>query len=187
MHNERVMRYRMKKIKKELDKHFDKRNEYILDKIFQGNIIILGPENIIKRLKEVNNLKICEMRFEDKLTGYVFKDAKEFHTLYIAEKNEDLRKFLTYVSGRQDISMETIAGFSIFNDKDIGKYGILSYDLKDEEFNRQNVKNVIEYVLPKVDTMFQSAVNNSIQEFADNVMLSELMNVSLKNNRRRAK
>lgn len=93
MHNERVMRFRLKKIKKELDKHFDKRNEHILDKIYEGNIIILGPENIIKRLKEVNNLKIEEMRFEDKLTGYVFKDAKEFHTLYITEKNEDLRKF----------------------------------------------------------------------------------------------
>lgn len=81
--------------------------------------------------------------------------------------------------------METIAGFSIFNDKYTGQYGILSYDLKYEGFNRQNVKNVIEYVLPKVDAMFESAVNSSIQEFTDNIMLSELMNVSIRQREKR--
>lgn len=153
-----------------------------MDKIFQGNIIILCPKDIIKYLTEVNNLKIEEMRFEGKLTGYIFGDTKEFHTLYFAEKNEDLRQFLVNASGGSDVSIETIAGFSIFNDKDVGKYGILSYDLKEEEFHRQNVKNVIERVLPKVDTMFRSAVSNTIQEFTDNVILNELMNISIRNN-----
>lgn len=180
-----MMQVKLKKIKKELEEHFDKRNEYILDKIFQGNIIILGPENLIKYLTEIKNLKIEAMKFEDKLTGYKFRDGKEFHTLYFAEKNEDLRNFLIGVSGDADINIDAIAGFSIFNDED--KYGILSYDLKDDEFNRQNVKKVIEYVLPKVDKMFNSAVNDSVRGFTEMVMLENLMSIATRNKKKIAK
>lgn len=187
MYSERMMQNRLKKIKKELEEHFDKRNGYILDKIFQGNIIILGPEDLIKHLIGVKNLKIEVMRFEDKLTGYMFKDGKEFHTLHFAEKNEDLRKFLIDASRRPDINIDKIAGFSIFNDKNTGNYGILSYDLKDEEFNRHNVKKAIEYVLPNVDRMFSSTVNDSIQEFTDRIMLENLMNIATKNKKKIAK
>lgn len=185
MYGERMMQVKLKKIKKELEEHFDKRNEYILDKIFQGNIIILGPENLIKYLTEIKNLKIEAMRFEDKLTGYKFRDTKEFHTLYFAEKNEYLRDFLIGASGEPDINIDTIVGFSIFNDKD--SYGILSYDLKEEEFNRDNVKKVIEYVLPEVDKMFNSAVNDSLQGFTEMVMLENLMNIAVNKKKKIAK
>lgn len=167
-----------------MEEHFDKRNEYILDKIFQGNIIILGPENLIKLLKEEKNLKIEIMRFEDKFAGYMFKDGKEFHTLYFAEKDEDLRQFLIDTSRMPDINIDKIAGFTIFNDKDTNKYGILSYDLKDEEFNRHNVKKAIEYVLPKVDDMFNSTVRDSMQKFTEKMMLEELMNITTKNKKK---
>lgn len=187
MYSERMMQNRLKKMKKELEEHFDKRNEYILDKIFDGNMIILGPEDIIRHLIEDKNLKIDTFRFEGKLTGYIFKDEKEFHTLYLVEKNEDLKKFLTDASKKPDIDIDTIVGFSIFNDKDKGNYGILSYDLKDKEFNRDNVKNVIEYVLPEADRMFNSVVNGSIQEFTEMMMLENLMNIAAKNKKKIAK
>jgi hypothetical protein len=184
MKNERITQYRLKKAQKELEEHFDRRNEYILDKIFQGNVIILGPEDLIKRLIEVNNIQMEVMRFEDQLTGYAFNNTEEFHTLYFAEKNEDLRRFLVESSGRQDINIGIIAGFSIFHNRNASEYGISSYDLKDEEFNRDSVKKVIEWVLPKVDRMFNSAVNSSIKEFTDMVMLEHLMNISVENKKK---
>lgn len=189
MYSERMMQTRLKKIKKELEEHFNKRNEYILDKIFQGNIIILGPEDLIKHLTEVKNLKIEAVRFEGKLTGYMFKDGKEFHTLYLAEKNEDLKKFLIDVSKNTDISPDTFVGFSIFNDKDAdtGNYGILAYDLKDNEFSKDNVKKAIEKVLPTTDDMFNSTVKDSVQEFTEKIMLTELMNITAKNKKKVAK
>lgn len=187
MYSERMMQNRLKKMKKELEEHFDKRNEYMLDKIFEGNIIILGPEDLIKHLTEDNNLKIDAFRFEGKLTGYMFNDGKEFHTLYLAEKNEDLKKFLIDVSKNTDISTDTFAGLSIFNDKDTGNYGILAYDLKDKEFSRDNVKKAIEKVLPKADNMFNSAVNDSIQEFTEMMMLENLVNIVAKNKKKIAK
>lgn len=186
------MQHKLKKMKKELEEHFDKRNEYILDKIFQGNIIVLGPENLIKYLLE-QNLKIEAMRFEGKLTGYMYKDRNEFHTLYFAEKNEDLKKFLGKSSGNSDINIDTVVEFSIFNDKDTVNFGISLYDmrrikeLKDKEFNRENVKKIIEDVLPKVDDMFNSTVRDSVQEFAEKVMLSELMKMTMKNKKKTEK
>jgi hypothetical protein len=184
MYTERMAQHRLKKIKKEFVEHFDKRNEYIIDKIFQGNIIVMGPENLIKYLSD-QNIKIEAMRYEDKLTGYIYVDRNEFHTLYLAEKNEDLKKFLAKVSRDHDINIDAVVGFSIFNDKD--SYGISLYDmkrikeLKDKEYNRDNVKKIIEHVLPKADNMFKSAVKDSIHEFTEKVMLSELVMMTMKN------
>ncbi len=141
MNKERMVQ----KMRKELAEHFDKRNEYILDKIFEGNIIILGPGNLIKHLTDIENLKIEALKFEDKLTGYIDKNGKEFHTLYFAEKNEYMKKFLIKTSKRSDLDIDNYVGFSIYNDKN-NKYGILSYDL-DDGFDRSKVKNIIEYVL----------------------------------------
>lgn len=185
MYSERIAQNRLKKIKKELEEHFDKRNEHILDNIFEGKIIILGPENLIKSLVE-KNVKIEEMRFEDKLTGYMFKEGRnEFHTLYLAEKDEDLRKFLIGASGDHDISLDKLVGFSIFNDDT--NYGILYYDLKYEEYSRSNVKKMIERVLPKADDMFNSVVKDSMQQISETIMLSTLADMATRDKKRVAK
>lgn len=180
----KMMDLKMKKVKREFAKDWDKRIEFALDNVLKGKIITFGTTDLVTRLAHDKNLNIEIARFEGKYIGFMFKEEKEFHTLHFTEKNEELKNYIYNISGNIDVDLNKLIGISIYSETITDGIGIIAYELKDEEFNRENVKKMVETIFPTADAMFVSAHKDCIQNFADRIMVNGIINVTGKRQRR---
>lgn len=180
MYSDRMMQNILKKGKKELEEYTDKRDNYITDRILEGKSIILGPKDLIAYLENVENFKIEVFKFEDRFVGFMFKDGKEFHTLYLADRDENFERFFTRVA---KCSTDNFIGFSIYHQGE--KQGILGYDVK--KFDRDSIKETLKMLFPSSSAMIKSAINDTMQQFTDMVMLDNIIDIASKKKKKIAK
>lgn len=173
------MRIQKNKIKTILNR----RNEFIVDKIFQGNMYVAGTVELIEKMSTDYCFNTQIAIFEGSRIGLNFKN-KEFHTLHFSEKNENLKNFIMSCGDSFDNGKEKydkLVGIILYEDKVTDSFGMVAVGFGEEEFSRENVKKTLENVFPKAEDIFNAVAKDSMIHSAKLLMLEELLYLQRKN------
>lgn len=167
--------------KKKVEVILNRRNEFIVDKIFQGNIYVAGIVELVENISKNNNFITQIAIFEGSRIGLNFKN-KEFHTLHFLEKNDNLKSFILRCDESfEDEKYDKLVGIILYEDKITDGFGIISVGFTKEEFNRENVKKTLENIFPSAEEVFNSMTKDSMIQSAKLLMLEELLYLQRKN------
>lgn len=179
MHRETMNKMRIQK--KKVEVILNRRNEFIVDKIFQDNIYVAGTVELVENISMENNLYSQIAIFEGSRIGLNFKN-KEFHTLHFLEKNENLKNFIMRCGEAvDDGKYDKLVGIILYEDKITDSFGLIAVGFTKEEFSRENVKKTLENVFPSAEVIFNAMAKDSIVHSAKLLMLEELLYLQRKN------
>jgi hypothetical protein len=167
--------------KKKVENILNRRNEFIVDNIFQGKIYISGTVELVEEISRGNKLNTQIAVFEESRIGLNFKN-KEFHTLHFVEKDENLKNFIMRCDDSFEDSMfDKLVGIIIYDNKITDGFGVIAVGFTKEEFTRKNVRKTLENIFPSHEDIFNAMAKSSMIQSAKLLMLEELIYLQKKN------
>jgi hypothetical protein len=174
---DRELLFKAKRAKKRLEEILDRKNEFIVDKIFQNQIFVLGTVKLIDKISNENELNAQVAIHENSRIEFNYQN-KEFHTLYFIEKNEKLKNFIILQDDFADhTDFDELVGIVINEDKLTDGFGLVAMCLPREGFNRKTVKGILENIFPSPDKIFGSMTREHMINLTKQTMLEELIHL----------
>ena len=137
----------------------------------------MATKETIEGLVDRYNLNSEVAKYEDSKIGYMFHDRREFHPLYFLKKDDQLECFIDNFFEEFVIRPDKLVGFSISINRITDNFHGIIYQLE-KEFNKDNIKKMLDDIFPKPDQIFESMQHDTIQDLTDKMLIEGMMNVA---------